>query len=103
MVEHAPISAMRGESRGARSPHRRTTAGPAGPKGTFLVVLLVASLAHADPAETDSPVLAPDLPGVSVRLRAGETAPYDGRLIELSENVRRGKALVECRAAPCSR
>ncbi len=54
----------------------------------------IPSLAHAD--ESDSPVLAPDLPGVSVRLKAGERAPFGGRLVALDENVRRTKALVEC-------
>jgi hypothetical protein len=76
---------------------------------TTVALLLVSSLAFADPPaatvtdsvtveNTDSPTIAPDLPGVSVRLRAGETAPYDGRLIALDENLRRGKALVDCRA-----
>lgn len=73
-----------------------------------LCLLLVSSAALADPptatvtdsvtVDSDSPTIAPDLPGVSVRLRAGETAPYDGRLIALDENVRRAKELVGCRA-----
>jgi len=71
---------------------------------TAIALLLLSSVAFADPptdsstVENDSPVLAPDLPGVSVRLRPGEPAPYDGRLVALDENVRRGKALVDCRA-----
>lgn len=63
---------------------------------TALAVLLIASLAHAD--HEDTPTLAPDVPEVSVRLRPGETAPFDGRLLSLDENVRRAKSAVECRA-----
>jgi hypothetical protein len=66
---------------------------------TFVAVLLVSSLAWADPpVDTDTPTLAPDAPGVSVRLRAGETAPFDGRLLSLDENLRRGKSAATCTA-----
>lgn len=76
---------------------------------TLAALLLVSSVAFAQGkelpgdsqpipiTEADSPVIAPDLPGISVRLRAGEPAPYDGRLLEHDESVRRGKALVSCR------
>lgn len=50
------------------------------------------------PLDTDSPVLAPDVPEISVRLKPGETAPFDGRLISLHENLRRGKVTAECKA-----
>jgi hypothetical protein len=73
---------------------------------TFVAMLLVSSLAFADPPtesltierDTDSPVLAPDVPGVSVRLRPGEQAPFDGRLLGLDENLRRGREAVDCKA-----
>ena len=61
-----------------------------------LAVLITCGVAWADPP-ADSPVMAPDVPGLSVRLRAGETAPFDGRLVELDENQRRGAALADCR------
>lgn len=71
---------------------------------TLLATLLVSSLAFADPlpgsgftVPEDTPTLAPDVPEVSVRLRAGETAPFDGRLLSLEENLRRGKSAVECK------
>jgi hypothetical protein len=78
---------------------------------TFIAVMLVSSVALADPpdshfatasadapiADQESPVLAPPIPGVSVRLRAGETAPFDGRLVELGENLKRGQKLADCR------
>lgn len=68
---------------------------------TLMCALLASSLAFADPPAdsltVDSPVLAPDVPNVSVRLRPGEQAPFDGRLVSLDENLRRGKALADCR------
>ena len=64
---------------------------------TALAILLASSIAFAE-EPLDSPTLAPDLPGVSVRLRPGEAAPFDGRLVALDENLRRGQSLVECRA-----
>lgn len=64
---------------------------------TVLAVLLISSVASAFTPE-DSPTLAPDVPEVSVRLRAGETAPFDGRLLSLEENLRRGKDAVDCKA-----
>lgn len=65
-----------------------------------MISLLLAVALSAEPVaiETDSPTLAPDAPGVSVRLRAGETAPFDGRLLSLDENLRRGKDAVDCKA-----
>lgn len=71
---------------------------------TLVATLLVSSLAFAQEPGSgftvpeDSPVLAPDVPEVSVRLRAGETAPFDGRLLSLEENLRRGKDAVDCKA-----
>lgn len=62
----------------------------------MIAALVMFALAQA-PLDTDTPTLAPDLPGISVRLRAGEVAPFDGRLVELEENRRRGAALVDCR------
>lgn len=64
---------------------------------TFTALLLIASLAGAAEPD-DTPTLAPDVPNVSVRLRAGETAPFDGRLLSLDENLRRGKDAVDCKA-----
>lgn len=64
----------------------------------LLCVVLIASQATFASEPDDSPVLAPDVPEVSVRLRPGETAPFDGRLLSLDENVRRAKSAVECRA-----
>lgn len=62
-----------------------------------ILLFLVPALAFAqEPA--DSPVLAPDVPEVSVRLRPGEQAPFDGRLLSLDENLRRGKDAVDCKA-----
>ncbi len=63
----------------------------------MITALLLLALTQA-PEEEGSPVLAPDLPGISVRLKAGEQAPFDGRLVELEENRRRGAAIVDCRA-----
>lgn len=48
-------------------------------------------------ADQESPVMAPDIPGVSVRLKAGEAAPFDARAIALDENLRRGKAIADCK------
>ena len=62
---------------------------------TTIALLLISSIALAD---EDAPTLAPDVPDVSVRLRAGETAPFDGRLLSLEENLRRGKDTVDCKA-----
>lgn len=62
----------------------------------MISTLLLLALSQAP--DTDSPVLAPDIPETSVRLRAGETAPFDGRLISLDENLRRGKQWVDCKA-----
>ena len=61
----------------------------------MISIALMLALAQAP---EDSPVLAPDIPGLSVRLRAGEQAPFDGRLVELEENRRRGAAMVDCKA-----
>jgi hypothetical protein len=62
------------------------------------MIALLLSLSLAQAPDTDSPVLAPDVPEVSVRLKAGEVAPFDGRLLALEENLRRGKATADCRA-----
>lgn len=59
---------------------------------------LLLALALSQAPDTDTPTLAPDVPNVSVRLRAGETAPFDGRLLSLDENLRRGKEAVDCKA-----
>lgn len=66
----------------------------------LIALLLVVALPAyaAEPLDTDTPTLSPDVPDVSVRLRAGETAPFDGRLLSLNENLRRGKDAVDCRA-----
>lgn len=65
---------------------------------TFLAVMLCSSLAFADPpadaptkcteATTDT---APDVPGVSVKLKAGEPAPFAARALSLQENCERGQ------------
>lgn len=55
---------------------------------TFIAVLLCSFIAFADPPP-DAPVA--DLPGVSVRVVAGQPAPFDGRLLSDEENVRRAK------------
>ena len=66
---------------------------------TLIATLLVSSIAFADSVQdTDSPVMAPDIEGVSVRLKAGETAPFDGRLLALDENLRRGRKMADCEA-----
>ena len=64
----------------------------------IVLLLIVALPAYAAEEATDTPVLSPDVPNVTVRLRAGETAPFDGRLLSLEENLRRGKSAVDCRA-----
>lgn len=71
---------------------------------TAIAVLLISSLAWADPPLaqcTEATPLqdqAPDVPGVSVKLRAGEPAPYDARALSFQENCERGKAAVACQA-----
>jgi len=69
---------------------------------TALAVLLLASVATADPALgvcTDGVTeQAPDLPGVSVRAQEGEPAPFAGRLLSFRENCERGRASADCRA-----
>ena len=63
--------------------------------GAIALVLMSTTGLAAEP--DDSPTMAPDLPGVSVRLRPGEVAPFDGRQVELEENRRRGAAIADCR------
>lgn len=70
---------------------------------TFVAVLLVSSLAFAQapaalPADAptvsdcDKPGAQPDVPGTSVCIRkAGEPAPFPGRLVSFDENKRRAK------------
>lgn len=66
------------------------------PMRTALAVLLVSSVAIADPP-TDTPVIE-DLPGVSVRLRPGEPAPFQGQLLSEDEQLRRGRRLAAAEA-----
>lgn len=55
---------------------------------TALLLMLLPSLALAQ-APADAPLA--DLPGTSVRLAAGELAPFPGRLVSDPEAVRREK------------
>lgn len=69
---------------------------------TFVAALLVSSLAFAEPPlkecreATPLEDQAPDVAGVSVKLRAGEPAPFDARALSLEENCERGKAKASC-------
>lgn len=60
-----------------------------------LVACLVGMPAFADPPP-DAPL--EDMPGVSVRLRPGEPAPFQGQLLSEPEQIRRGKRLADAEA-----
>jgi hypothetical protein len=55
----------------------------------ILCALLMSSAALAQ--SPDAPVV--DVLGASVRLKAGEAAPFDGRLLSEDEQIRRAKRL----------
>lgn len=56
---------------------------------TFVAALLVSCVALADPP-ADAPIA--DVPGASVHLAAGQSAPFAGYLVSDDETLRRGKA-----------
>lgn len=65
----------------------------------MISTLLLLALAQAPEKCTEGVVdQAPDIPGLSVRLRAGEVAPFDARAVTLQENCERGKMVAGLRA-----
>lgn len=62
---------------------------------TIVAAMLCSSLAFADPP-VDAPMA--DELGVSVLIKHGDPAPFDGRLLSMDENIARAKRAVECKA-----
>jgi hypothetical protein len=56
-------------------------------KAVVLLTLLCSAVTFAQ-TPSDAPLA--DIPGTSVKVKQGEPAPFDGRLLSLDENKRRG-------------